>query len=385
MVEQRYIHTDVFAAQSPKKAGQACGDVWSVYRDKQATTVVLADGLGSGIKAHIAATMCVARIKTMLASGASLRETFDALTRTMDMAWGTTAPFAVFTVARVLNNGQTTVLGYEMPPPLFVSKSNIQILDKHVYTRSKAVIHESFCTIAKDEGLVLMSDGITQAGIGKFFPMGWESQGVKSFVQSKLPINKLDGEMLAVDIHAQARTYWPVGSGDDCSVVALVNRSGIIVNWFSGPPLHKSDDETWVNSFLKSPGIHVVSGGTTANILAKLSGNQLIVHNTKSTITPPAYEIDGVELVTEGVVTLNQVFNLLDEDPADYPDNSPVSELVWQLKMADRVNLWEGLAENKGGSSIAFKQQGLMSRSKVLRAISDKLQQMGKLVVCQNC
>lgn len=384
VTQQQYIHTDVFAAQTSKRPGQPCGDQWDVYRDKQATTVILSDGLGSGIKAHIAATMCVARIKAMLAAGSSLREAFEALTRTMDKAWGTAEPFAVFTVARVLNNGQTTVLSYEMPPPIFINKVNVQLLNEHVYTRNKAIITESVCNISKEEGLLLMSDGITQAGIGKFFPMGWESEGVKRFLQARLPLKKLDGEMLAMDVHAQACAYWPVGTGDDCSVVALVNRRGIVVNWLSGPPKDKADDENWVKSFLNTPGIHIISGGTTANLVSRITANPLQVIDTYSAITPPAYELPDIEMVTEGVVTLNQVYNLLDEDPAAYPENSPVSDLAWQLKMADRINLWQGMAENKGESFIAFKQQGLMSRSKVLGAISDRLRQMGKLVVYQS-
>lgn len=378
-----YIHTDVFAAQSPKKKGDPCGDAWDVYRDNQATTLILADGIGSGIKAHIAASMCVSRLKTMLAMGASLREAFKALTQTMNKAWGTKDPFAVFTLARILNNGQSTVLSYEMPPPLLLNKRLAQVLKGRIYTENKAVIHESACTVAKGEALLLMSDGITQAGIGKHFPMGWESDGVRRFIQADLPVAHLDGDALVTDIHAQARTYWPAGKGDDCTVLAAVNRRGIIVNWLSGPPVNKSDDKMMVKDFLNSEGIHVVSGGTSSKIVAREKNTIVNVKKDNNPITPPAYEIEGIELVTEGLVTLNQVFHLLDEDTDEYPDSSPVSALAWQLRMADRVNVWEGKAENPGEGLIAFRQQGLMSRPKVLHAICEKLLTMGKLVVKQ--
>jgi len=376
-----YIHTDVFAAQSSKKKGDPCGDDWDVYRDNQATTIILADGIGSGIKAHIAARMCVSRLKALLSKGVSLREAFKALTQTMNKAWGTQAPFAVFTLARILNNGRTTVLSYEMPPPLLVNKKLAQVLNGRTYTESKAVILESTCLVNKGEALLLMSDGITQAGIGKFFPLGWESDGVKRFIQADLPVERLNGEALVTDIHAQARAYWPAGKGDDCSVLAALNRRGIIVNWFTGPPVNKNDDKTVVKEFLDSAGIHIVSGGTTSKIVAREQNLPLSIKKDLNPITPPSYEIDGIELVTEGLVTLNQVFHLLDEDPEDYPENSPVSALAWQLRMADRVNIWEGKAVNPGEGLIAFRQQGLMSRQKVLAAIHTKLLQMGKLVV----
>ena len=379
-----YIHTDVFAAQSSKKKGDPCGDAWDVYRDNQATTLILADGIGSGIKAHIAATMCVARLKALLEQGSSLREAFRALTQTMDKAWGTKDPFAVFCLARILNNGQATILSYEMPPPLLVNHRMAQVLEGRIYMQNKAMIHESNCTVSKGEGLVLMSDGITQAGIGKHFPLGWESEGVKRFIQADLPVDRLDGESLVTDIHAQARVYWPAGKGDDCTVLAAINRRGIIVNWLSGPPANNADDKTCVQNFIKSEGIHVVSGGTTAKIVARETKTFVSVKNDINPITPPSYEIAGIELVTEGLFTLNQVFHLLDEDPEDYPENSPVSALAWQLKMADRINIWEGKAANPGEGLIAFRQQGLLPRDKVLEAIRKKLLEMGKLVVSRS-
>ncbi|HOI31969.1 MAG TPA: hypothetical protein PLC47_04320, partial [Bacteroidales bacterium] len=284
---------------------------------------------------------------------------------------------------RILNNGQSTVLSYEMPPPILLNKYLAQVLKGRIYTEDKAVILESVCTIAKGEALLLMSDGITQAGIGKHFPMGWEADGVRRFIQADLPVDRLDGDALVTDIHAQARAYWPAGKGDDCTVLAAVNRRGIIVNWFSGPPVNRNDDKKMVKDFLKSKGIHVVSGGTSSKIVAREKNTFVNVKKDLNPITPPAYEIDGIELVTEGLVTLNQVFHLLDEDPDEYPDSSPVSALAWQLRMADRVNIWEGKAENPGEGLIAFRQQGLMPRSKVLHSICEKLLKMGKLVVRQ--
>lgn len=384
MADTIYIHTDVFGMQSPKKAGQPCGDAFGVYRDHTATTIVLSDGLGSGIKAHIAATMCVSRAIELIKEKMSLREAFTALTRTMDRAWGTGEPFAVFTLARILNTGHTTILTYEMPPPLIVTKTYAQLLRDRVYAQNKAIIHESTCVIGKGEGLMLVSDGITQAGIGKHFALGWESEGVRRFVQSLLPVERIQGNELAQLVHDNARSYWPFEKGDDCSVLFALNRRGVIVNLFSGPPENRSQDENWIKTFLQTEGIHIVCGGTSAKLIARFSHQPLQVIDTGSMITPPAYELDGIEVVTEGVVTLNQVFHLLDEDTATLHQQSAVSEVAWYLKMADRVNIWQGLAENVGDEQVEFRQQGLLNRKKILQKIVDKLQIQGKLVVVQS-
>ena len=376
-----YIHTDIFAVQSPKKLHHPCGDAYGILRDLKATTILLADGLGSGIKAHIAATMCVARLKELISGGVSIREAFKSVTDTMDKAWGSGDPFAVFTVARILNNGQTTILSYEMPPPILVNPVYCQILQERVYTQKKAIIHETYCMLTKEEGILLMSDGITQAGIGILFSNGWESEGVLRFVKSQLDGSRINGEELTHNIHAKGRSYWPSNKGDDCTVVLAINRKGITVNLICGPPLNPENDEAFAKDFIQSEGIHIVCGGSTAKVISKAVGKKLEVQESCSPVTPPAYKIDGLEMVTEGVVTLNQVYHLLNESGIEISTDTIPGELAWFLKMADRINIWEGTASNRGHDQIEFKLQGLFNRSQIIKTLKAKLESMGKLVV----
>ena len=376
-----YIHTDIFAAQSSKKSDQPCGDAWGVFRNENATTFVLADGLGSGVKANIAANLCVSRMLTLVRMGLSIRETFNRLSATMDTAWGTVDPFSVFTIAQILNNGRTTILSYEMPPPLIISRSYAQVLNDRVYTREKAVVHESNCVIEKGEGLMLMSDGITQAGIGKLFTNGWESEGVCNFLQTHLNGRLINGNNLAQLVHNQARSYWPNNKGDDCSVVVAVNRRGVVVNLLSGPPLRVADDEDFVHDFYNESGIHIISGGSTSKMAARVMNRAIDVVDDGNALTPPSFKMKGTDLITEGMVTLNQVCNLLDEDLASLPTGSPAYEMTYFLKMADKVNIWMGMADNVSEDRIEFRQQGLLSRHSIIKRIESKLLQQGKLVV----
>ncbi len=376
-----YIHTDVFSLQTPKKAGNPCGDSMDVHRDREATYVVLADGLGSGIKAHIAATMCVSRILGLIKGGVSIREAFMAVAQTMDQVWGTGDPFAVFTVLKIMNNGNTVVLSYEMPPPVIVNPLYAHVLSDRVYARNKAIIHESTCNLTKDEGILLMSDGITQAGIGSKFVMGWETEGVVRYLQSVLTGERLKGDEIVTDIHALASGFWPKDKGDDCSVILALNRRGVVVNLMCGPPENKKDDETFVKTFMQSEGIKIISGGSTSKMASKISGRQIHISQSGNSITPPSYKIDGIEMVCEGVVTLNQAYHLLEEDISSPDKSNPAAELAWYLKIADRINIWEGLALNTGEDQIEFKQQGLLNRSKILKAIQKRLISQGKLIV----
>jgi len=378
-----YIHTDIFSVQTPKKSGNPCGDALEVYRDHDATVAVLADGLGSGIKAHIAATMCVSRLIGLIKGGVSVRAAFNAVAETMDRVWGTGDPFAVFTVLKIMNNGNAVILSYEMPPPVMINPLYAHVLKDRIYTRNKAIIHESTCTLSKDEGILLMSDGITQAGIGNRFVNGWETEGVVRYLQSTLSGERLQGDEIASEIHSLALSFWPKYKGDDCSVLLALNRRGIVVNLMCGPPENKNKDDEFVKSFMASEGIKIISGGSTSKMVARTIGRNIRISQTGSSITPPAYEIDGIELVCEGVITLNQAFHLLQEDITEKDKNNPAAELAWFLKMADRINIWEGLASNIGEDLFEFKQQGLLSRNKILKSIKKRLVGQEKLIVTQ--
>ncbi|HQG29238.1 MAG TPA: SpoIIE family protein phosphatase, partial [Candidatus Ozemobacteraceae bacterium] len=118
-----YLHVEVDAASSAKKRAAACGDVWSVERTPEATTILLSDGLGSGVKAAVAARMAVSRMTELLRRGFSMRQAFSRVVHTMHEARGTDLPYAVLSAIRLLNTGEATVLSYEMPTPLYLTRN----------------------------------------------------------------------------------------------------------------------------------------------------------------------------------------------------------------------------------------------------------------------
>lgn len=376
-----YIHTDIFTRQTSKITGNACGDVIGFHRDRQSTVIVLSDGLGSGIKANIAANLCVSRIITLIENGATTREAFSGLTKTMNRAWGKAEPFAVFTIARILNNGQTTVLSYEMPPPVRITGQFADVLEHRSYTMEKAVVGEAVFTMNKSEGLLLVSDGITQAGIGKGLSYGWQIEGVVKFITHKLITQRIAGQVVTDLVHDQARVLWRDAKGDDCSVVYAKNRNGVIINLLSGPPANKKYDLAMVNHFLSNKGFKIVCGGSTAKMVAREKSSVLGIEDSGSYLTPPQYTIEGIDLVTEGVVTLNQVYNVIDENVDEIDSDSPVFEFVRMLRLADRINIWLGNADNVSSENIAFRQQGIIPRKKIINLIAQKLRADGKLIV----
>jgi hypothetical protein len=377
-----YLHVEIAGTQSSKRPGDPCGDYFRYLRTPLATTVIVADGIGSGTKAHIAAVMCVSRLFELLEQDFSLRDAFAAVVRTMTDAMGSELPFVAFTVARIHIDGRTTVLSFESPPPIFVTARKAQVLEQRTFNLGNAVIGEAQYHLEPGEGLLICSDGITQAGIGAGLPLGWGSEGVCRYMNELLA----DGVPimgLADEVHEYACTLWGPKQGDDCTAIIAGCRLGRTVNLMTGPPLDRNQDHALISRFLRSEGSKVVCGATTAKIVGRVTDSQVEVQESTSMITPPAYRLPGIDLVTEGAVTLNQAYNIIDEEPDAYAEHSAVTELCDMLHAADRINILLGMAHNPASGDISFRQQGILPRAKIVPLLADKLREQGKLVVVE--
>jgi hypothetical protein len=130
-------------------------------------------------------------------------------------------------------------------------------------------------------------------------------------------------------------------------------------------------------------GIKIVCGATTARIVGDELGKNVMLDDDEDNdgITPPKSTLEGIDLVTEGLVTLNQLYNVLDENRDEMRDDNPVTQLYDYLILADRVNFFVGTAFNPANVSMSYKQRGLIPRKKVIGLIAEKLREMGKMIV----
>jgi hypothetical protein len=377
-----YVHIEVETAQSPKRPQWPCGDVVACDRNEAATSLVCADGIGSGIHAHVAAELCVSRLLELLRLGTSLRKATASVVRSMERNREPGGAFAAFSVARVLNDGMTTVLAYEAPPAVLISRRHAVALPARSVELGGTLVTESECYLEPGDGLMMMSDGITQAGLGHGLAHGWQTEGMLRYANACLTDGRTSKELPAL-VHNEARRLWVEG-GDDCTVVTALCRRGQIVNVLTGPPGNPALDAATVRRFMQSEGLKVVCGGTTAELVGRALGSPVGVEkDPQSMVAPPRYEMPGVDLVTEGAVTLNQVYNVLDEDLANFTENSGVTDLCALLHVADRVNIIAGKAKNQASGDISFRQCGILTREHIVPLIADKLRAAGKLVVLE--
>lgn len=377
-----YLHFDLTVTSSSKHPGAPCGDVVMQRRTAEFTWVVLADGLGHGVKAQIQAALHASRLTALLGLGYSFREAFCEVASSVDANRTVDLAYAALVAARVRPDGEATVLTYDAPPAIFLGKRSATVLPGRAVPVGAALVYEANCFVEAGEGLLLMSDGVTQAGLGQGLAEGWTSAGVASFVSSLLG-EGVNGRRMGGLVHDRARELWRHIRGDDVTTVLMAARPGKTLAILTGPPARRSDDAAVVSRFMATEGLKAVCGASTAKVVACHTATPLRVEqNASSSIAPPRYFLDGIDLVTEGAVTLNQVLNILGEDPARYEPDSGVSELAQAMLDADRIDFFVGNAPNMGGKDIAFLQQGIQPRRVVIPLLVSALESKGKLVTC---
>ncbi|MEI6167769.1 MAG: PP2C family protein-serine/threonine phosphatase [bacterium] len=377
------IHIETQIAQTAKHAGDVCGDVVLCDRDEHATLLLLCDGIGSGIRANIAATLCAARLRTLIQNGFSLRHAVSEVATTMEQAKPEATTYCAFTAARILNDGNMTALSYEIPPPLLYSRRTTSPLPTRSLTVGKALLLETHCVLQPDEAIILVSDGITQAGIGTRFHQAWGVEGVARFLTQRQPDHDTL-EQLPPLIMQEAVRLGDGGTTDDQTVLLASCRPSKTLTIFTGPPSVPHQDAKVVQRFLDTTGWKAICGGTTARIVSDFTGKPLILDQTdESLIAPPSSRLEGIDLLTEGAMTLNQVYNILDADPETFDEESGVTQLFHFMRAADRIHFIMGGSLNPAFNHISFKQRGVLPRATIVPLLADKLRAQGKRVVIE--
>ncbi len=381
MVE-RYLHFEVSIDQRAKQRHQACGDVVSVMRSDIATTVILCDGVGSGTAAHVAARMCQARLERLLGEGFSLHEAFLCMASSMEQWKQPGKPYAAFIVAQVRGDGHASIMGYESPAVVWITSRQAQTLPRRMFMHEGVSGYESNCYLRSGEGLLLLSDGITQSGMDTLAG-GWQSEGVADYVSSLLL--KKQAADLAGQIQARAAAMNGGVDYDDTTVAWMRCRPGRPLSLLTGPPAEKLMDMAVVERFMAMPGPKVVCGATTAAIVARILGRKVQIEKEPvSLIAPPKYFLEGIDLVTEGAVTLNQLNNVLELNAEDFQEINAVTELYDLLSTADRIHILLGSGVNPANEDTCFVQRGVLSREKIVPLIAHKLRKQGKCVIVES-
>ncbi len=287
---------------------QLCGDhVDIVEQGDNSTVIVLADGLGSGVKASILSTLTSKIISTMLAAGLPIEECVSAIAATLPVCSVRGVAYSTFTIIHLINNETAELIQYDNPQVIIIrDEKNYEYPRTEMNIDGKR-IYKSVIKLQENDIFVAMSDGCPHAGIGLSYNFGWKREDIIGFVEA-FSAAGYPAKTLSTILIDEVNKLYGGKPGDDATACVVRVRKRVPMNMLFGPPSNRDDCNRMMSLFFSKEGKHIVCGGTTSSIAAKYLNKPV-----KATLSfersdvPPIAEIEGVDLVTEGVITVNKV------------------------------------------------------------------------------
>ena len=287
---------------------QLCGDhVDIVEPNENSTVIVLSDGLGSGVKASILSTLTSKIISTMMAEGLPLEECVSTIAATLPVCSVRGVAYSTFTIIHLRNNQTAEIIQYDNPHVILIRDEVNFDYPKTEMNIDGKKIYKSVIKLRENDIFIAMSDGCPHAGIGTAYNFGWKREDIISFLETLAPVGYTAKTLSTMLVDECDRLYGNQ-PGDDATACVVRIRQRIPMNMLFGPPSNRDDADRMMSLFFSKQGKHIICGGTTSSIAAKYLHKPLKPSlNFESSDVPPIAEIEGVDLVTEGVITVNKV------------------------------------------------------------------------------
>ena len=287
---------------------QLCGDhIDIVEPDEDSTVVVLSDGLGSGVKASILSTLTSKIISTMLADGLSLEECVSTIAATLPVCSVRGVAYSTFTIIHLKNNETAELIQYDNPHTIIIRNEKNWDYPKTEMNIGGKKIFKSVIQLQENDIFIAMSDGCPHAGIGTAYNFGWKREDIASFLETLAPVG-YTAKNLSTMLIDECDKLYDHKPGDDATACVVKIRKRVPMNMLFGPPSNRDDADRMMSLFFSKEGKHIICGGTTSSIASKFLRKPLKPSlNFESSDVPPIAEIEGVDLVTEGVITVNKV------------------------------------------------------------------------------
>lgn len=307
---------------------ELCGDhVDVVEQDENSTVIVLADGLGSGVKASILSTLTSKIISTMMAEGLPIEECVSTIAATLPVCSVRGVAYSTFTIIHLKNNDIAEVIQYDNPQVIVIRDEQNYDYPKTEMNIGGKKIFKSVIKLRENDIFVAMSDGCPHAGIGMSYNFGWKREDIISFIETLAPVG-YTAKTLSTIIVDECFKLYGGKPGDDATACVVRVRKREPMNILFGPPSNRDDANRMMSLFFSKEGKHIICGGTTSSIAAKYLNKPIKASlNFEKADVPPIAEIEGVDLVTEGVITVNKVL----EYAKDYLGENEHYE-HWSLK-----------------------------------------------------
>ncbi len=372
-----------------KYGEELCGDhVEMVEQGENSTVIVLADGLGSGVKANILSTLTSKIISTMMANNLSIEDCVSTIASTLPVCGERDVAYSTFTIIQVNNNREAEIIQYDNPHVLFLRNGKNVNYPKTIMELDGKQIYSSKILLEENDVFIAMSDGVSHAGVGKNLSFGWERKEIIDYMEMMYD-KDFTAKTLTAIMLAECNRLYDGKPGDDTTVCAVKIRSRKPINLLMGPPSDPADVNKMMSLFFSKKGRHIVCGGTTTTLAAKFLGKEVEIGFPLyiDPEIPPICHVEGIDLATEGVITITKVLayahNYLEgtENYKDWNNKQDGASLIARqlFEIATDINFYVGRAVNPAHQNpnlpINFN-----IKMQLIEELSDCLKKMGKRI-----
>lgn len=384
------VSIDVAWKSLNKQNEELCGDKVEIIKTNDSDIMILADGMGSGVKANILATLTSKILGTMLYEGADIESCVETIAKTLPICKVRKVAYATFSILQIFHSGEAYLAEFDNPSCVFIRDGKIVKYPYETREIGGKRIHEYRFHVKKNDCFVLMSDGVIYAGAGSILNFqGWTWEAMAEYTL-KCTKKTMSASRLAVMLSQACDDLYEEKPGDDTTVAVARVIDRRVVNIFTGPPKSKDDDERLMHEFMHTEGKKVVAGGTSANIAARILGREIITKvDSRNPDVPPMATLEGIDLVTEGVLTLGKCLKILkkyvnDEFDAEFFDEldadngaSRLAKLL--IEDCTELNLFVGTAVNEAHAESELNFDLSMRQNLVDQLITTS-EKMGRTV-----
>ena len=368
-----------------------CGDRVEILKTIDSDIMILADGMGSGVKANILSTLTSKILGTMFLNGATLDECVDTIVETLPVCQVRGVAYSTFSILQVFHNGDAYLVEFDNPGCIFIRDGKLMEIPTNLREIDGKKINEFRFKVKKGDALILMSDGTIHAGVGQLLNFGWLWEDIASYAVKEYGKTVSATRLATAICHACDELYM-FRPGDDTTVACMRIIDSKPVHLMTGPASNAQDDEKMVADFMSdSSAKTIVCGGTSSTIVSRVLNKRLDVSmDYVDPDIPPIAYMEGIDLVTEGVLTLNRTLQLLKryvkkesvaEDffmELDKPNGgSMVAKMI--IEDCTEIHMYVGKAMNS-----AYQNPGLPFdlgiRQNLVEQLKNTLEEMGKPV-----
>lgn len=379
---------EVGKSQRIKHGEVVCGDSVEIVPIPEGVVVVLSDGLGSGVKANILSNLTTKIISKMVINKVPIQDIVETVVGTLPVCSVRGVAYSTFTIMVVTHEGRLDLIDFDGIAPIRISNNgHVQVIDRISSEVHGKIINEAHLKLKEGDYVLITSDGVTEAGLGLTLSMGLQTKGVVKAIEENVTL-KDSAQDLTEQIIDICMGYYIGKPGDDTTAVAIHIRQKHQCSVMTGAPLNIEDDPKIVADFLAPEGKKIICGGTTASIFARETNKNILPVDDYCITSniPPTSKIDGVDLVTEGMITLNHCTKLLELDnPYHHVFHQPCADastmLLKELLIADEVNIFLGTQVSEVYDNIELKDLSL--RNVIVEKLKEQLESLNKIVNIQ--